>query len=82
MKYYHKNQKRTPNKDTKLQTMVDRGRLNFSNDLSFVDSRIKSQAPSDSILLLDADYEPGYWDVICQGGKESYDHSECLVFSV
>ena len=39
--------------------MVDRGRLNFCRD---------------RILILDEDWEPSVWDVICQGGGEAHDH--------
>jgi hypothetical protein len=55
--------------------MVDRGRLDYCKDLSHADPRIRSHALSARMELLSADYEPGNWDVICQGGKDSYDHS-------
>lgn len=61
--------------------MVDRGKLDIDKDLSYVDPRILSQASSDRIEL-PADYTPGYWDVICQGGKENYDHSESSHLSI
>jgi hypothetical protein len=55
--------------------MVDRGRLfEISKDLTFVDGRNRVQTNSDQLALLPLDYSPGYWDVICQGGKENYDH--------
>jgi hypothetical protein len=61
--------------------MVDRGRLDYCKDLTYVDSRIRSSAPSEKIEPLREDFEPGHWDVICQGGKESYDHSKCALGS-
>jgi hypothetical protein len=57
--------------------MVDRGRLDFQQHLSnntFIDPRIKSSAPKNELSFLDPSFEPGNWDVICQGGKDSYDH--------
>lgn len=60
--------------------MVDRGRLDYCKDLTFVDSRIRSSAPSEKNEPLPADFEPGSWDIICQGGKESYDHSKFVCF--
>jgi hypothetical protein len=56
--------------------MVDRGRLfDISKDHGFVDGRNnRVQTDFDQIELLPSDYTPGYWDVICQGGKENYDH--------
>jgi hypothetical protein len=59
--------------------MVDRGRLDYCKDLSFVDPRIIFNAPSDKMELLSPDYEPGDWDVICQGGKDNYDHGKYLL---
>lgn len=57
--------------------MVDRGRLfDVSTDVCFVDRRNRVQTSSDHIALLPPDYTPGYWDVICQGGKENYDHGK------
>ena len=58
--------------------MVDRGTLDLSRDLSYVDPRIRSQARGDRMELLPASYTPGYWDVICHGGKENYEHSKFL----
>jgi hypothetical protein len=58
--------------------MVDRGKLDIYKDLSYVDPRIRAQAPSDRMELLPADYVPGHWDVICLGGKENYDHSKSV----
>ena len=60
----------------KAATMVDRGRLDLCKDIFCVDPRIRSHAPSDRLELLSPDYKPSNWDVICQGGKESYHHSE------
>jgi hypothetical protein len=54
--------------------MVDRGRLDFQNNLRVIDPRIRSNAPKDEVRFLNSSFEPGSWDVICQGGKESYDH--------
>eukprot|EP00539_Tryblionella_compressa_P009357 CAMPEP_0178792194 /NCGR_PEP_ID=MMETSP0745-20121128/8389_1 /TAXON_ID=913974 /ORGANISM="Nitzschia punctata, Strain CCMP561" /LENGTH=479 /DNA_ID=CAMNT_0020450357 /DNA_START=114 /DNA_END=1553 /DNA_ORIENTATION=+ len=54
--------------------MVDRGRLDFQKNLNDIDPRIRSNAPSDKLSLLHPSFQPGNWDVICQGGKESYDH--------
>jgi hypothetical protein len=56
--------------------MVDRGKLGIDKDLSYLDPRIRAQPPSARLVMLPADYTPGYWDVICQGGKENYHHSE------
>lgn len=41
--------------------MVDRGRLDLCKDLERIEP-------------LDAEFEPGNWDIICQGGKDSYEH--------
>ena len=62
--------------------MVDRGRLDFCKDLIFVDSRIRSSAPCETVEPLPVDFEPGKWDVICLGGRESYDHSKFVCVCV
>eukprot|EP00429_Kryptoperidinium_foliaceum_P008799 CAMPEP_0176007336 /NCGR_PEP_ID=MMETSP0120_2-20121206/3181_1 /TAXON_ID=160619 /ORGANISM="Kryptoperidinium foliaceum, Strain CCMP 1326" /LENGTH=268 /DNA_ID=CAMNT_0017340095 /DNA_START=37 /DNA_END=840 /DNA_ORIENTATION=+ len=59
--------------------MVDRGRLglglDYAKKLGFVDPCIRyPAAPSTKAQSLPENFEPGNWDVICQGGKESYDH--------
>jgi hypothetical protein len=58
--------------------MVDRGRLVYLKDLSFVDPRIRSHAILDSTFTepLPEPYQPGNWEVLCSGGKESFDHSK------
>ena len=56
--------------------MVDRGTLDINRDLSFVDPRIRSQAPVDRMVVLPPQFTPGNWDVICQRGRDSFDHSE------
>ena len=56
--------------------MVDRGRLDICKRLGLIDPRIGAQAPSDQMELLPPEFEPGNWDVICQGGKENYEHSK------
>jgi hypothetical protein len=35
----------------------------------------------EAIVLLDTktNWKPGSWDVICQRGKEYYEHGECFV---
>ena len=32
--------------------------------------------PPDSVRILPPDFVPGEWDVICQRGKQNYDHSK------
>lgn len=58
--------------------MVDRGCLdmnNMNNDVSFVDSRVFSQAGKDQRRReLPADYFPQNNDVICSRGADSYNH--------
>ena len=57
--------------------MVDRGShrlVDFTKRMQALEPRL--DAPTESISLLDPSFEPGNWDVICQGGKESYDHGE------
>ena len=54
--------------------MVDRGRLDISKDLSFVDPRIISHTPTERVALLPENYVVGPWDVVCSGGRESFDH--------
>ena len=57
--------------------MVDRDKFSdFSRNVRFLDARIRVTAPTESTEPLPIDFEPGNWDVICQGGKESYDHSK------
>ena len=56
------------------EAMVDRGRLDITKDLSFVDPRIRFHTPSERVELLPENYEVGPWDVICSGGKDNYDH--------
>ena len=59
--------------------MVDRDKFSdYSKRISFLDARTRVPAPSDCNEPLPVDFEPGNWDVICQGGKESYDHSKSL----
>lgn len=53
--------------------MVDRGRLDFRKYLNFVDPRINR---CDVREPLGDDFTPGNWEVICMGGKESFDHSK------
>ena len=55
--------KSIPNTTSEVATMVDRGILNGWNE---------------RVLILGEAWEPGCWDVICQGGKDSYDHGECV----
>ena len=59
--------------------MVDRGTLDINKDLSFVDPRIRSQAPVDRMILLPPGFSPTNWDVICQRGKDSYEHSTLYI---
>lgn len=59
--------------------MVDRGRLGYCKNLSYIDARIRSSAPSEEIEALQAGFEPRDWDVICHGGKDSYDHCKSRV---
>eukprot|EP00980_Cylindrotheca_fusiformis_P031351 scaffold26214_cov142-Cylindrotheca_fusiformis.AAC.2 len=54
--------------------MVDRGRLDYLKNLSFVDPRIRSRACNDITQPLPESYEPGSWEVLCSGGKKSFDH--------
>jgi hypothetical protein len=54
--------------------MVDRGRLADLKELNPGQNRL--DAPSESVSLLNSSFTPGNWDVICQGGKESFDHGE------
>ena len=42
--------------------MVDRGTLDINKDLSFVDPRIRSQAPVDRMILLPHGFTPTNWD--------------------
>lgn len=63
--------------------MVDRDKFSdYSKRISFLDARIRVQAPTESTEPLPVDFEPGNWDVICQGGKDSYDHSKCVLTGV
>ena len=46
--------------------------------------RLKSSIPStnmnaeeETLDLLPEEFVPGKWDVICQRGKECYDHGKC-----
>lgn len=55
--------------------MVDRGTFtNMMNDLSFVDERVRTHAPVDSMTPLGPGWQPDKWSVICARGKDSYDH--------
>lgn len=36
-----------------------------------------SKAEDETMALLPEDFVPGKWDVICQRGKECYDHGKC-----
>ncbi len=60
-----------------LSTMVDRGRfLDFGKSIRLVDARIHVATSSEANEPLHVNFMPGNWDVICQGGKDSYDHSK------
>lgn len=55
--------------------MVDRGRLAcYANIAQPIDPTIRIDTPNETAELLCESFTPGPWDVICQGGKESYDH--------
>lgn len=57
--------------------MVDRGSFtNMLTDLSFVDERVRSQAPIDRMTPLPDDWTPNSWSVICGRGKECYEHGK------
>lgn len=56
--------------------MVDRGRLDYAKNLAFVNERILLAAPSRYSQELPQAFVPGNWDIICQGGRESFEHSK------
>jgi hypothetical protein len=56
--------------------MVDRGRLDYAKKMGLLDARIASSAPCEEWHVLPDDFSPGNWDVICQGGRESFEHSK------
>jgi hypothetical protein len=52
------------------QQMVDRSSPNY-------DSNMSAEAEEERMVgLLPADFVPGKWDVICQRGKECFDHGK------
>jgi hypothetical protein len=58
-------------------TVVDRGRLaDYAKHVQHIDPRVRINAPNETMELLSESFTPGNWDVICQGGKESYDHGK------
>ena len=48
---------------------------NFACDLSFVDERVRSHAPVDSMTPLPMNWQPDTSSVICGRGRDAYNHS-------
>ena len=52
---------------------------NFACDLSFVDERVRSHAPVDSMTPLPMNWIPDNSSVICGRGRDAYNHSTLLL---
>lgn len=59
----------------KMQLTADS--LSTNNLVSYSEMSTKATASEEEMMaLLPGEFVPGKWDVICQRGKECYDHGE------
>ena len=55
---------------------------NFACDLSFVDERVRSHAPVDSMTPLPMNWIPDNSSVICGRGRDAYNHSTLIIHNL
>ena len=54
--------------------MVDRGSLDYFNDIGAAHPRIQYEKSRSCVDPLPTSFQPGEWDVLCCGGKEGSEH--------